>query len=150
VVALDKYTMPMSDKNITENTAENSTNIPSWDLTAYYNSFNDAQIELDLKVGREKSEEFATNFRTKVSNLSANELLKAIKTDEELTLLLNKPAQYLHLLYEAGGSEIELIQQKMISVNEVTTHIANLTTFFGVELSKRPDLVELSSYPALS
>jgi oligoendopeptidase F len=127
-----------------------TTTLPSWDLSQYYSSHTDPKIDQDLADAKIKIQEFEQKYRGKVASLSPTELFQAIKTDEDLSVLLGKPGYYLSLSYEAGGSEIEAIQQKMISVDEQTTHIANLTTFFGVELSKRPDLVELSKSSELA
>lgn len=127
-----------------------TSTLPSWDMSQYYSSHTDPKIDQDLVDAKIKIQEFEQKYRGKVSTLSPEELYQAIKTDEDLSMLLGKPSYYLNLAYEAGGSEIEDIQQKMINVDEQTTHIANLTTFFGVELSKRKDLNELSKNPELT
>jgi len=127
-----------------------TSTLPSWDLSQYYSSHTDPKIDQDLVEAKIKIQEFEQKYRGKVTSLSPAELCEAIKSDEDLSVLLGKPGYYLNLSYEAGGSEIEVIQQKMINVDEQTTHIANLTTFFGVELSKRPDLGELSKSPELA
>jgi len=123
--------------------------LPAWDLTQYCADLDDPKINSDLLEAKNAIENFEKKYRGKVKDLSPKELLEAIKKDEELSLQLGKPSYYLHLSYEAGGENIAKIQQKMISINEQTTNIANLTTFFGVELSKRPDLLNLSKQPEL-
>ncbi len=129
--------MSINQQNVVEN-------LPSWDLSSYYAGFDDPQIGLDLISVTAKIKDFESRYRGKIAHLSPAELCEAIKTDEQTSLELGKPSHYLSLLYEAGGENMEKIQKSMIACNEQTTVLANLTTFFGVELSKRPDLIALS------
>jgi oligoendopeptidase F len=121
-----------------------SETLPSWDLSQFYASYNDPQMDQDLKNVTVEIQNFEQKYRGKVAGLSPIELLEAIKVDENISINLSKPSYYLMLAYDAGGEQVDQIQQAMISRSEQTTVLGNLMTFFGVELSKRTDLIELS------
>jgi oligoendopeptidase F len=118
--------------------------IPSWNLSEYYKDHNDAKIISDLETSDQQTIEYVTKYRGKISSIKAKELQIAIKEIENLSVEINKPSYYLHLVYEAGGENLEQISKLQSMVDEKTTLINNKLTFFDVELSKRADLEELS------
>jgi oligoendopeptidase F len=122
----------------------------SWNLTQYYSSYNDPKINLDLQEAQRQTEQYVAQYRGRISNLAPRGLAEAIETIENLSVLINKPSYYLHLIYEAGGDELEVISKLQSVVDEKTTLINNQLTFFDVELSRRPDLADLSMAEELS
>jgi oligoendopeptidase F len=124
--------------------AIDQSTLPSWDLTQYYVFHKDRAIFTDLESIKAELEGFANKFRGKVGELSATELLVAIKLQEDLIVRLYKPSYFLGTSYEAGGDQVDEINGVMVKVEEMTTNLANLMVFWDVELSKRNDLNELS------
>ena len=128
----------------------NLPNLPSWDLTQYYNSYNDPKIQTDLTQAQQLVQQFEAKYKTKMAILSALELKTAFEEVEALIVQINKPSYYLNLVYEMGGDNLEIIAKQQSVVDEKTTHLSNALTFFDVELSKRTDLEYLALQSELS
>ena len=118
--------------------------LPSWDLSVFYSSHTDPQIQSDLNQAKVNVAKFVSQYRTKIQSLSAAELLECIITLENLIIEINKPSYFLNLLYEAGGEFVDEIGRIQSQVDEQTTLIGNEITFFDTELAGRKDLLELS------
>jgi oligoendopeptidase F len=118
--------------------------LPSWDLSQYYTSYSDSQIDIDLKEGRSLVSSFVSKYCQKVANLSEAEISNAIKSLESLSMLLYKPNRYLSLLEKAGGKDKELIIQAQSRIVSITDQISTDLLFWEIELGNRPDLLKLS------
>jgi oligoendopeptidase F len=118
--------------------------LPSWDLTIFYSSYRDPKIKTDLELVKTKVAEFVAKYRTRIQSLNATELLECIVLLENLIIEINKPSYYLHLLYEAGGPDVDEIGRIQSQIDEETTLIGNEITFFDTELAGRKDLIELA------
>ena len=123
--------------------------LPSWNLNQYYQSINDPQLNTDLDLATTATAEYVTKYRGRIHNLTPNGLLQAIIEIENLSVLINKPSYYIHLVYEVGGDDLEPVAKIQSIFDERTTLINNDLTFFDVELSTRPDLSELTDAPEL-
>ncbi|GAB4145318.1 MAG: M3 family oligoendopeptidase [Patescibacteria group bacterium] len=120
------------------------SNLPSWDLTQIYKSFDDLQIEADFKKAEELVDRFSQNYRGNVKDLNAAELAQALKLEEQLLIVFTKPSYYFELAYEAGGENVDKIERNAQIAEEKSTRLANKVLFFDLELSRRNDLQELA------
>jgi oligoendopeptidase F len=125
--------------------------IPAWDLTQYYSHYTDPQINIDLELAELKTQEYVAQYRGRIGFLEPADLAIAIKSIEDLSIVINKPSYYLHLVYEAGGDDLEMekISRLQSIVDEKSTLINNQLTFFDVELSRRNDIWQLVLKPEL-
>jgi oligoendopeptidase F len=125
------------------------SNLPSWDLSVFYPSFADPAIHSDLKLAKDAALEFAAKYRGKINSLNAQELNTCIIEVEKLVIQINKPGYYLHLLYEAGGPDVDEVGRIQSQVDEQNALISNEITFFDTELASRKDLLNLAQEPDL-
>jgi oligoendopeptidase F len=117
---------------------EQTTNLPSWNLDDLYSSASDPQIEADLKSALEKAKAFKEQYQGKLSNLAADELLKALQTIEALHEQSDKPLCYAYLLHASDSSKPE--HGALISkLQEVCTEVHQQTTFFSLEWNSLND-----------
>jgi oligoendopeptidase F len=138
-----------TNTKITKN-SDTMSSLPSWDLTQYYSSHTDPAIFTDLDKSKLEVDKFVAKYRDQVGTLSPSSLATAIREIEDLSIIINKPSYYLNLQYETGGEFVDDIGKLQSRIDEQTTIISNLVTFFDVELAKRTDLVELANTPELA
>jgi len=114
--------------------ASNSAEGIRWDLSDLFASHEDPRIEETLDECRTQAESFALRFRGKISraDLTATELLGALKELEEIEDALSRVASYSSLLYSADSSRPEYrdLEQR---VEQRVTEIKNLLLFFELE-----------------
>lgn len=114
------------------------TNIPSWDLSDFYSSIKDKRISLDIKKISTESSEFSKNFAGKISELSAIELLNAIKKYENISEQIGKIASYSHLLYASDLSNQANVAFYQ-NINETLSGFESNLVFFTLEINKIGD-----------
>ena len=57
--------------------------MPAWDLSDFYKSIEDEQIQKDLDFYQKSAQNFADKYKGKLAELSAEEFLEAIKDIEQ-------------------------------------------------------------------
>lgn len=100
-----------------------------WDLTKLYNTESD--WEKDLSKIPEFTKKFV-EFKGRLSE-SSDTLLKALKADDELSLLVEKVYHYASLMNEADQSESEN-QERYNKVMMAYTQMSSQCSFFTPEL----------------
>jgi oligoendopeptidase F len=131
----------MSDSHI--------ANLPAWDTTEFYHSFEDTAKEQDLERAKLLVDDFVELYKGKVNGLDPFDVAQAYSKLEALMVVLYKPGYYLHTIYEAGGDDVEAIAKEQSVVDEKTAMIANELAFWDVEFSRRSDLAQLALAPEL-
>lgn len=81
-----------------------------WDLSVLFDSITDPRIEESWKVAHQRADELARTYRGKIMDpsLTAETLLEAIKSAENLSQDLDKPLHYANLLFAADSSDPKL------------------------------------------
>jgi oligoendopeptidase F len=114
--------------------------LPSWNLDDLFSGMDDPGIEETLKRELLRAKEFAAEFKGRINSpsLTAEQLLCAVKTYENIAQESDKPLEYASLLFAADTSipERGAFMQRM---QERTSEIAIELIFFELELLALPD-----------
>lgn len=109
--------------------------LPSWDLTALFDSIGDPRIEATLARQKDRALAFAERWKGKIANpdLNATMLFEAISEYEDIQAEMDKPAVFAGLLFAADTSNAEnaAFRQKMM---ERHTDISVNLLFFDLEV----------------
>ncbi len=109
-----------------------------WDMTLFYASAKDPQIEVDLQSFEKAHSAFARAYKGKQDYMtSESALLEAMKDWEELMNIAgtSKPILYFHFLKDLKGSDAFAQSQINILTGRLNK-IVNETLFFPVSLAK--------------
>ena len=110
-------------------------NLPDWDLTDFYSSTSDKQIEEDFIVARELANKFKNQYQNNLQDIEAVSLFNAIKSYEEISEILGKISSFSYLNYIThlnNEKDIAFYQNNSERVNE----IYSLLVFFELELNQ--------------
>ena len=112
-----------------------SKKLPDWDLSEYYKSMDDPQIDKDLATYAKLAANFAKTYRGKVAKLSAEEFLKALKTLEKISNLGSKLSGYAYLnqTTQMKVAKATALYQKIV---ERLTDAGGDLLFWGLEYNK--------------
>ena len=115
-----------------------SNKLPQWDLSEYYKSENDEQIAKDLALYAQKATSFAKSYRGRVSKLSADEFLRALKDLEKLSVLAERLSgfAYLNMVTQMQNTKASALYQR---VSEKLTEAAKDLLFFSLEYNALSD-----------
>jgi oligoendopeptidase F len=105
----------------------------TWVLDDLYDDPADPRIQADLDRAREMAKSFADDYRGRVANLSPEELLGALRREEEISTVGYKPMGYASLAFAANTQDAQR-QALLVKTREATTEIFNGLIFFDVEL----------------
>ena len=114
-----------------------SENLPTWDLSDFYSSLDDARINIDI----EELKSMIYNFRKykgRIASLNGKELYKALIEYENIEELMSKLASYSYLKYSENLASEENIKFYQRIKEELTVFYADIL-FFTLELNKIPD-----------
>ena len=109
--------------------------MPCWDLSEYYKSEDDEQINKDLALYAKKAQEFAAKYRGKVAKLTAEEFVQALKQLEKLSNLGSKLGGFasLNSVTKMKDQKATALYQRVIEeLNDAGKDIL----FFGLEYNK--------------
>ncbi len=110
-----------------------------WDLTAFYKSINDPQMEKDLKIAEKAYSAFEKKYKKDKSYLKdPKKLSKALEDNLNLAeLKAGHPINYLSKKFDldAGNKEIPA---KINLLSQRLSTLSNSIVFFDVEISKIP------------
>lgn len=124
-----------------------------WDLRDLYKGMKDPRIEMTLKSGIQRSEEFASKYKSKIDSpeLSAHMLRQALEEYESILQEIDKPAGFASLLFSADTNDAAR-GAFLQSMRERHTEIAVRLVFFELELMAIPEerMAELAKNPILA
>jgi len=109
-----------------------------WNLSDLFNGLTDPKIETTLDAAEKKVEAFVQNYRGKLADLSAAELLQAFKDEELLISPLYQLSQFAHLNTAADTAD-ETAKALEARVDEALSKISNQMVFFNLELAAMSD-----------
>ena len=123
----------------------------TWDLSSLYAGHADPRIDGDLDAARRTAEAFAERHRGRVADLDAPALAAAISAYEALDQQARRPGFYAHLLF-AADTQDEAARRLVDRTREAAVGIANVLTFFELELKAIPDdaFARLVGHPGLA
>lgn len=113
-------------------------NLPAWDLSDMYQDIKDPKINADLEKFKKDAAAFAQKYKGKLKDLSAEEFLEALKTEEKMSVnagLLGEFA-YLNMVTQMKNKEAMAFYQ---NVSEKLTDYSKPTIFFSLELNQVPE-----------
>lgn len=111
--------------------------MPAWDLSDFYQSLDDEQIQKDLEAYKKSAADFAVKYKGKLQNLSAGEFLIAVKDIEKRSVLASKLGgfAYLNMVTQMKNQKAVAFYQ---SIEEKLTDYCKPTVFFSLEFNKLP------------
>lgn len=117
-----------------------STKLPyktEWDLTLFYKSAKDPQIEKDLEAARKSILAFAKKYKNKDFTKDSKILLSALKDYEKLedTVHANRLMRYYAFRRELNAKDVEA-EARMNELSQVFAKLSNELTFFTLKLGK--------------
>ena len=115
-----------------------SDSLPRWDLTDFYASLNDPQIQADLNRADTMTKAFASTYGEKFNasgSWTGKELHQAIQEYEKIDELLGKLVSYGYLLFATNVNNPPVLQFFQM-IKEQSTTLASHLIFIKVELNK--------------
>lgn len=126
----------------------NSDSLPRWDLTDFYTSLNDPQIQADLNRADTMTKDFASTYGEKF-NASASwtgkKLHQAIQEYEKIDELLGKLVSYGYLLFATNVNNPPVLQFFQM-IQEQSTTISSHLIFFTLDLNKLEEAALKNAY----
>lgn len=109
-------------------------NLPNWDLSDIYKSPQDPKIEADLKKYKKNTHAFNKKYKGHLSQLDAQEFLKALKEKEKNCIIARRLSAYayLNMVTQLNNQEATSFYQ---SISESLTEYGKETLFFTIELN---------------
>lgn len=123
-----------------EETRESGAESIVWDLSIFYSSLDDPQIDADIARVHQMADEFAAKYKGRVSLLDAEEMYEAILANEAMDDLGGRIGSYASLKFSEdaadpkAGALIQKIQEFGAAVNQKTV-------FFELEWNQTDDVV---------
>ncbi|MFT6331955.1 MAG: oligoendopeptidase F [Lentimonas sp.] len=117
---------------------EKLTNLPNWDLSDFYSSINDENIEQDFINSQKLAEKFKENYQGKLQEISADNFAKSIKEFEIISENLGKISSFSYLNYatkQDSPKDIAFFQNSSDKIND----IYSILVFFDIEINQIND-----------
>jgi oligoendopeptidase F len=115
---------------------------PTWDLSALFSGIDDPKIEATWQALNERAERFEAEYRGKIESpeLDSATLLAALKENEAIGVMANKPMNFAHLLFatDTGNPAIGAFLGKQM---ERASALSVKTLFFDLELMSAEESV---------
>jgi oligoendopeptidase F len=122
-----------------------------WDLSTFYKSIDDPTVQADMDKLNGQVDQFATTYKGRVAQLTADEMLAAIKALEAIYDLRGRISSFASLLYstDTTNPQYGAFLQK---ITEFGSQIGQKMVFFDLEWNKTDDAVaqKLIDDPLLS
>lgn len=108
--------------------------LPTWNLTALFQDINDPKIAKVFELSLEKARSFNLRYKGKISSLSNQEIIDAIRTYEQIDQEASKPSIFAYLIFAADTSKQEhgAFMQKC---QDFATKINEDLIFFDLEIT---------------
>jgi oligoendopeptidase F len=124
--------------NQEQSSAETGAEEVQWDLSDLYKSPDDPALAGDRKSVLIDADAFAAKYRGRISELSEDEFLNAIREYEQIIQKLRKIGSYSHLKWTVNTEDPEL-GKLMQQANELGSEVSQKLVFFDVEWLKIDD-----------
>lgn len=114
----------------------------TWDLSDLYNSTSDQDIDRDLDQADHKAKKLTAEYKGRISDLSAEEMLKLLQRYEEILELSGKAAAYAYLCWSTNTEMAErgaLLQKN----TERSSRLHQELLFIELEWAKAPEVKAL-------
>jgi len=111
-----------------------------WDLSIFYKSVDDPAIEQDMQAITKEVDAFAATYKGRVASLTADELLAAVKTLENIYDKSGRIESFASLLYSTDTADPKygaLVQK----VTEFDSALGQKMVFFDLEWNNTDDAV---------
>jgi oligoendopeptidase F len=123
----------VSNNTQTQDVKESAKDIV-WDLKDLFTSLDDPKIPDAIRDSEKKASEFVTKYKQKLDTLNGAEINQAYQELEEIWAPLYKVSQFVSLESTLDTSD-DKIKAMVDFVDEVESRVANMTLFFGLEIS---------------
>lgn len=114
-----------------------SSDVPSWNLTDLFPSYNGSEIQRHWERLNKDADEFIGVYKSKIELLTAQELAEAIQKYEAISDQMGKISAYAYLLYAQDRSDTQIgafYQNTYEHINQLNAELL----FFTLELNKLP------------
>ncbi|MBS1303021.1 M3 family oligoendopeptidase [Loktanella sp. SALINAS62] len=113
-------------------------NLPEWDLTDLYPAPDSAEIKRDLDWLEESCATFAADYEGKLADLSASELVNAVKRYEKIDEIAGRIMSYAGLRHYQITTDNDRAKFMADMQDRLTTYTTPLV-FYGLEFNRLPD-----------
>lgn len=104
-----------------------------WDLSDFYNSITDKQIDKDTQKIISLTEQFTKTYKGKINKLKEKDFLTLFQDEDQITHTINKIGTYLTLLFSKNTQDQQIIK-KLAEFENTLTEISNKLLFLSQEL----------------
>ena len=109
-------------------------NLPTWNLSEFYSSFKDDQINNDIKTLKKKLKKFSSKYKGKLKSLENNNLINSLVEFEKIEEISLKLRSYGYLIY--CTNQVDKDRSKFFQFIEETVLDAEKDIiFYGIELN---------------
>ena len=111
----------------------------AWDLSDLYDSTGDPDLDRDLDQADRKAKKLASEYKGRISDLTAEEMLKLLQRYEEILELSGKAATYAYLSWSTNTEMAErgaLLQKN----TERSSRLYQELLFIELEWAKAPEV----------
>ena len=111
--------------------------LPVWDLSEFYESVDDVNIDKDLQAYEKKAKNFCKKYKGRVKDLTIDEYLSAFKDLESLKRIAGKLGGFAHLNATTNmlDTKATALYQK---VEEKLSEAGTNLVFWSFEYNKLP------------
>ena len=111
--------------------------MPAWDLSDFYKSIDDEQIQKDLDFYQKSAQNFADKYKGKLAVLSGEEFFEAIKDIEKRSKTASKLGGFAYLNMVTQMKNVEAVAFYQ-GIEEKLTEYAKPLVFFSIEFNQLP------------
>ena len=88
---------------------DNNMTLPKWNLDDFYSSMEDVKIHSDLENLQELASNFSSKYKTKIAQLSSNDLYDAIVEYENISTISSTIGSYIYLCYSTNLDDNKIL-----------------------------------------
>ena len=114
--------------------------LPTWDLTEYYNGLDDPEIIADIYDSKTQAKDFANRYQGRVAELTGDQIAHALEERRQVSHGVMKAYYYAFFQKSLNGAD-PVVAQLNQSVNEATSAVDGDLLFFQLELRALPEEV---------
>ena len=109
-------------------------NLPTWNLSEFYSSLKDDQINNDIRTLKKKIKKFSSKYKGKLKSLKNNNLINSLVEFEEIEEISLKLRSYGYLIYCTNQVDVE--RSKFFQfIEETVLNAEKDIIFYGIELN---------------
>ncbi len=117
----------------------------TWDLTELFLGIDDPEINRAIEQVKSEADEFEKTYRGKISNISADGLLRCLRDIEEFEAKFSDLTLYSSLTFSADMTQLKA-QALNDRVDKLSANVGKQLAFYSLELGKlvksNPELIE--------